>query len=89
MKEIDDPRRSGKRPWPAPVYLTDDMFNRREGRHLSWGFDLGLVEELIKNFGFLGILGGLLIGGGRAERGARKRCERQRYSAKSTGVGCS
>jgi len=50
------------KPWTAPVYLTNDVFNRREGKHLSWGFGLGFIEELIMNFGYLGILGCLLIG---------------------------
>jgi hypothetical protein len=50
------------KPWTAPVYLTNDVFNRREGEHLSWGFGLGFIEELIMNFGYFGILGCLLIG---------------------------
>jgi len=51
-----------EKPWPAPVYFTNDVFDRREGKNLAWGFGLGFIEELIMNFGYLGILGCLLIG---------------------------
>jgi hypothetical protein len=50
------------KPWPAPVYLTCDVFNRRVEDRLGWGFGMGFMEELIMSFGYLGILGCLLIG---------------------------
>lgn len=50
------------KPWPAPVYLTSDVFDRDADQLLGWGFGLGFMEELIMNFGYLGILGCLLIG---------------------------
>jgi len=50
------------KPWPAPVYFTNDVFGVHEGKQLMWGFGLGFLEELILNFGYFGVLGCLLIG---------------------------
>lgn len=50
------------KPWTAPVYLTNDVFRLRERERLGWGFGLGFMEELIMNFGFLGLAFCLLIG---------------------------
>ncbi|MBI1827652.1 MAG: hypothetical protein HY287_10805 [Planctomycetes bacterium] len=50
------------KPWPAPVYFTNDVFGRHEGKQLMWGYGLGFLEELILNFGYFGVLGCLLIG---------------------------
>jgi hypothetical protein len=53
------------KPWPAPVYLTNNVFNRSvRGRTslMGWGFGLGFMEELIMNFGYIGILGCFFVG---------------------------
>ncbi len=50
------------KPWPAEVYLTADVHRRNPDDLLGWVMGLGFVEELIINFGLVGILGCLIIG---------------------------
>jgi hypothetical protein len=50
------------KPWPAPVYLTNDVLGQPQDEYTNWGFGLGFMEGVIRNFGYVGILGCLGIG---------------------------
>lgn len=50
------------KPWPSPVYFTNHVFNWTQSPYMGWGFGFGFIEELIINFGYVGLLGCILIG---------------------------
>lgn len=50
------------KPWPSPVYFTNNVFARSDNDYLGWGFGIGFLEELIMNFGLIGVGGCLFIG---------------------------
>lgn len=51
-----------RKPWPAPVYLTNDIVGETSSRYIGYGFGMGFMEELIMNFGYIGTIGCFLIG---------------------------
>ena len=50
------------KPWPANVYFTRDVFNWTSSENIGWNFGFGFLEELVMNFGYMGILGCFFIG---------------------------